>query len=220
MSDLRLRRAQWGDVAGLMRVKAALPLEGGGRGGFLLGSSEAGYRALIGGAHVLVLERGNEVQGFATSLPDAALQASDFWSRRAAIRFTGLDPASLASRRLGYFDQLAVLPDPRLARWAPVLGFAALTWLIQDGCEHVFATTVTRPVVNPAALTLLRAVGATRVGEIEEVYDGVGRVISTVHHLEVGDSETAERLARHPLAVRLTAAAGRLGWPPPHSPAG
>jgi hypothetical protein len=208
---LRLRRARPEDVPGLLAVKAALPLGDGAHGGFLLGVSAEAYAALIAHAHVLVLERGDEVQGFAAALPDPVLRASELWARRDRIRFRGLDPAALETARLGYFDQLAVLPRPDLSRFAPVLGFAALTALLDDGCDHVFATTLREPVRNVAALTLLRAVGARRAGEVEEVYDGVGRTVSEVHHLDLTRPEALERLRTAPLARRLVAAAARLG---------
>jgi hypothetical protein len=219
--SLRLRRARPDDAAGLMAVKAALPLRDAGRGGFLLGSSEAGYRGLVAAAHVLVLERSNRVEGFAVALPDGVLRASPLWARRAAIRFDALDPLTLETARLGYFDQLAVLPEPRLARWAPVLGFAALSALLEDGCEHVFATTLVQPSRNDAALSLLQALGARPAGEVEEIYDGVGPVLSAVHHLDLTNPGVVERLRGHPLALRLIEAAGRLGLPTPQpTPAG
>ena len=206
---MRLRRARPADVPGLLAVKAALPLRESGRGGFLLGASPEAYTALIAHAHVLVLESDMRVAGFAVALPDFLLRASDLWARREAIHFDRLDPAVLETARLGYFDQLAVLPEPRLARNAPALGFAALTALLDDGCEHVFATTVREPVRNTAALALLRAAGAEAAGEVEEVYPGVGRTVSTVHHLDLTRAETLDRLRSAPMALRLTAAARR-----------
>jgi hypothetical protein len=210
---LRLRRARPEDVPGLLAVKAALPLQDGGRGGFLLGASAETYAGLIAHAHVLVLEQGGEVRGFAAALPDPVLRASELWARRDRIRFHALDPAVLETARLGYFDQFAVLPRPGLARLAPVLGFAALTALLDDGCDHVFATTLLQPVGNSAALSLLEAVGARAAGEVEEVYDGVGRTVSAVHHLDLTRPGALERLRTAPLARRLLGAAERLRLP-------
>jgi hypothetical protein len=210
---LRLRPARPEDVRGLLAVKAALPLEDGAQGGFLLGASAEAYAGLVAHAHVLVLERGGEVLGFAAALPDPVLRASELWARRDRIRFKELDPAKLDGARLGYFDQLALLPGRGLTPLAPILGFAALTALLDDGCSHVFATTLREPVRNAAALTLLRAVGARPAGEVEEVYDGVGRTVSEVHHLDLTRPGALERLRTAPLARRLVAAAERLGPP-------
>ena len=208
---MRLRRARPEDVPGLLAVKAALPLRDGAQGGFLLGASAEAYAGLVAHAHVLVLERGGEVQGFAAALPDPVLRASELWARRDRIRFDELHPATLEGARLGYFDQLAVLPERGLTRLAPVLGFAALTALLDDGCRHVFATTLREPARNGAALSLLEAVGARPAGEVEETYPGVGRTISTVHHLDLTRPESLDRLRSAPLARRLLAAAERLG---------
>ena len=211
---MKLRRARPEDVPGLLAVKAALPLDQGARGGFLLGASAEGYSALIAQAHVLVFDGGGELKGLAAALPDPVLRASELWARRERIRFDDLDPGALEAARLGYFDQLAVLPEASLVRLAPVLGFAALTALLDDGCEHVFATTLREPVCNSAALSLLQAVGAQPVGQVEETYDGVGRTVSVVHHLDLTRRAARERLRTAPLALRLIAAADRLGLNP------
>jgi hypothetical protein len=211
---LKLRRARPDDVPGLLAVKAALPLAEGARGGFLLGATAEGYAALIAGAHVLVLDDGGAVKGLAAALPDPVLRASELWERRERIRFDGLDPAALETARLGYFDQLAVLPEPGLARFAPVLGFAALTALLDDGCDHVFATTLLEPARNETALRLLEAVGARPAGEVAEDYPGVGRTVSVVHHLDLNRPGAGDRLRTAALARRLVTAAERMSGQP------
>jgi hypothetical protein len=198
----------------MLAVKAALPLTDGGRGGFLLGASAEGYAALATHAHVLVLEDGGVLKGLAIALPDPVLRASELWARRERIRFDDLEPSALETARLGYFDQLAVLPDARLSRLAPVLGFAALTALLDDGCDHVFATTLLAPARNVAALTLLEAVGARASGTVEEEYPGVGRTVSVVHHLDLTQPGARERLRTAPLAGRLVSAAECLSAQP------
>lgn len=189
---LRLRSGVTGDAEAMLAVKRRLRMQpdpGGGtssRGGFLLGSTRAQYEALLTDAHVDVLLDGAAVVGFVTALPDAALRASDLWRRRdqiagdhGALGADGL--AALETRRLGYIDQLAVLPAPQYRLCGPALAYRALKRLFDAGSELVFATVVTRPVRNLATLPMLTAVGALRIGTIEEEYPEAGRVTSDVY---------------------------------------
>lgn len=188
---LRIRAGVAGDAAAMLALKGRLRMradaaEGAAssRGGFLLGSTREQYEALIAGGQVDVLLDGEAMAGFVTALPDAALRRSDLWQRRGQIALAGLGPAELAAieeLRLGYVDQLAVLPDPKYRLCAPVLAFCALSRLLADGSDLVFATVVARPVRNLATQPLLEAVGALRLGEIEETYPEVGAITSEVY---------------------------------------
>lgn len=184
------------------------------RGGFLLGATPEGYAVLVAHAHAMVLETEEGVSGFAIVLPDPVLRASDLWAVRERIVWDGVDPGAIEPMRLGYFDQLAVLPGPRLAPYAPVLAFAALDLLLAEGVDHVFATTASEPVLNRASLRLLQAIGARPAGEVEEIYPEVGRILSQIHHLDLGKPGAAERLRTHPLARKLRSAADALCGPP------
>lgn len=216
--DLRLRAGEPGDAEAMLSVKQRLRMQpdragDASRGGFLLGSTRAQYEALLRLAHVdILLDRG-AVVGFITALPDAVLRESDLWQRRAQIAGDGgvVDPAALAAleaRRLGYIDQLAVLPDPLYRPYGPVLAYRALTRLFAAGSELVFATVVARPVRNLATLPMLAAVGAVRLGAIDEVYPEVGPVTSDVYYVTpaaLADSSDARRRARRASIERWTA---------------
>jgi hypothetical protein len=58
-------------------------------------------------------------------------------------------------------------------------------------------------VPNLASLPLLHALGARRVGWIEEEYAGVGRLLSDVYHAGVEPGTVAALLARHRVGRRV-----------------
>src|SRR6185436_8571307 len=129
------------DVATLVAIKRQLmivPSPGPGtadlsRGGFLLGSSAEQYAYFIEQANVLLLEGDGRPLGFAVTFPDELLRKSDLWTRREHINFDAAlgdspDDAALMveilSGRIGYFEQLALLPIPSLRLYAPAFALA------------------------------------------------------------------------------------------------
>lgn len=196
MSDSgRIRRATQADAEAILAVKRALALPPDAReatrGGFLLGASLEHYRALIDAADVWVLTgTDGAVAGFAVLLPEHVLRASELWERRAAIRWEVPSGWTPPEHRVCYFDQLAVLPHARVR--APELALAALRGAVQSGHRHLFATVVAHPVQNTASLALLRALGARRVGSVEEEYPQVGRIVSDLYYAPIDRAD--ERL--------------------------
>jgi len=206
----RLRPAAAEDVDGMIAVKEALALDPerpSPRGGFLLGCPRERYLALIETSEVLLVEARGEIGGFAIALPDAVLRASDLWRRRDLIRWTGGKAEPPAGEPAAYFDQLAIRPGwPRLDGLA--LALATLRRLAGSGHVHLYATILHEPVRNEAALPLLRAVGGRPVGLVEEVYEGVGRVVSELHHARI--EEGMARIARDPGGARLSESLARM----------
>lgn len=207
---LRLRAGILGDAEAMLQIKQQLRMQPdpgvaeSSRGGFLLGSSRAQYEALLAGAQVDVLLDGPRVVGFVTALPDPSLRQSALWQRRAHITWGGGlgagELAVLEGLRLGYLDQLAVLPDPKYRLCAPALAWRALARLLEDGCDLVFATVVARPVRNLVTRPLLAAVGAVELGSLEENYPEVGAITSDVFcvtraALQAGEGRQRARLA-------------------------
>lgn len=189
----RLRRAGPADLAGLLAIKRALPMpslpSGHTRtqgGGFLLGADEAGYAQLLAVGQTWLLEVDGEPVGFALTLADPILRASPVWSRRAAIRWADdFDPEPWMAGPIGYFDQLALLPDYRERYWGAALALRALAELvIEQRHALVLTTTVIEPIINAAALPLLARVGAREVGRLAEHYPDVGSIVSAVHAIE------------------------------------
>ncbi len=172
------------DLEAVLEVKRALamPTRPGetSTGGFILGAERDAYRQLIAGGCVELLEVAGRVVGYAVTLPDPILRASDIWRRRESIAWVpGFDPQPLEPEPIAYFDQLAILPGIHVRAYGAVLGLRALARLFGAGHRHVLTTTLRAPVRNAAAHAYLRRVGARLVGQIEERYEGVGDVGST-----------------------------------------
>ncbi len=199
MSGWRLRPATPRDLDGILALKAALaipPARGTApTGGFLLGSTREGYEAYLTHGTVRVLEDDGGVAGVSVVLPDDAVRASDLWTRRAAIHWYGAEPR-MEGARVGYFDQLAVLPGRGRRVAAAAMALAGVEELEAGGHTHVFATTVAWPVENRASHPFLEALGWTRAGEVDETYPGAGRIVSALWHLDLGGQPVADRLAR------------------------
>lgn len=177
-------------------------------GGFLLGASEEQYRGFIEQDQVLVLEGGsseessrqdsgsglenclerslgskeNEIIGFSIVLKDATVRQSEIWQKRNAAQLEGLDWSMIEHARLCYFEQLAVLPGPQ-ARWHGQ--FLALESIVKAMQSHdiCFATVVTHPIRNEAAVPYLKRAGFQLIGSIDEVYPQVGAIHSDIYLL-------------------------------------
>jgi len=201
MSEARVRPATLADVDSIFAVKRDLMIapnaQAMARGGFLLGSSREQYAFFITHANVLVLEADGRVQGFTVTLPDEILRQSDLWTRREQINWQeslGSSPEdvslfaelsnALVTGRIGYFEQLALLPFAPLRIYAPAFALCAALDLKLRGHRHIFTTVVAGPVANPAPLPLLRIIGARRLGSIHEKYPDVGAIQSDIYHLD------------------------------------
>jgi ribosomal protein S18 acetylase RimI-like enzyme len=201
----RIRRAGPSDVAALLAIKRALPMPSGRprtrTGGFLLGADEAGYALLLAVGQAWLLEVDGAPVGFALTLTDPVLRASPVWSRREAIRWADdFDPEPWLAKPIGYFDQLALLPDYRERYWGAALGLRALAELVvEQRHAMVLTTTVVEPILNVAPLPLLRRLGAREVGRLAEHYPEVGAIVSAVHAIEaVRATALLREIARRP----------------------
>ncbi|WP_207504488.1 GNAT family N-acetyltransferase [Telluribacter humicola] len=186
---MRIRKARVEDAAQFVRIKEQLPMpaasEGTTTGGFLLGTSESTYAFFIEQAHCLVAEAGGEVVGFGILLPDAIVKASEIWQKRDLAAWE-IPIAEFEDRKLCYFEQLAFLPAYR--RVAPRLAFRLLHEAFhQHGYEAMFTTTVNKPVTNRAAIPFIKAAGGTRVGNIDEYYEGAGAINSDIYLVQKQD---------------------------------
>jgi hypothetical protein len=185
-AGLHLRRAAPDDLDAIVALKLRLrmradPGDAGqsSRGGFLLGASRAQYARLIAGGHTWVLGDDQQVAGFAAALPDAELRASELWQRRGQLGL-GEELRALEDLPIGYLDQLALVPDPKYMLGGVVLAYQAVADLFATGCAFVVTTVVDKPVRNLASRPLLAAVGALRLGSIEEHHEDVGAITSDV----------------------------------------
>lgn len=213
---MQMRRAVGADVDSIWELKQRLqipPAEWQRRvdeGGFLLGVSRVRYAELVAHANVLVLECAGTILGFAVTLPDHVLRATDVWARRAGIEWHGPPPAIPEQALVGYFDQLACVPGWQGRLGAPALALRALLDLVTTGHQHVFATVVREPVHNAAALRLLEAIGARVAGRLVEHHEEAGRVVSDVYHLDRSTPRPGQPWTDTALGRRIQRAMARL----------
>jgi hypothetical protein len=206
----RIRPARAGDLPAVVAIKEALGFAPGTprpRGGFLLGCAPERYSALIAAGCVLVLEREGRVDGFAVALPDPLLRASELWERRSLIRWREGEGEPPPGEPIAYFDQLALAPRASRLGAAP-LALAAARRLAEAGHAWLYATTLQAPIRNPAALPLLRGIGARVVGQVTEQYEEVGEVVSDLHRAPLSAALAALRSV--PLGVRIAATTAAL----------
>lgn len=183
----RIRAARPSDLDGILAVKAALAIDRvrteSTREGFLLGSSPAFYADMIenGVARVIEDQTTGAIKGLGFALPWDMLRTHEVWEKRRDVRWQSPVLAAMESGRPGYIEQLAVVPGPSVRFMAPGLGLALIESLFATAHTHILATTVLKPIRNRAALKLLNLVHARQVGEIDETYDGIGRILSQLH---------------------------------------
>lgn len=189
MRSLSLREGRVSDAAAMAALRDSLRFSVASsgepsrtiQGGFLLGCTEAEYRVHAAAGRVIVLERHRELAGFAVTLPDRELRASELWASRDRIAWDDVSEApGYLEARLAYFDQLAVAPGSSARLGAPGLAFVCAARELAAH-DYVFATIVERPVINHAALPLVRKVGGRRVGEVAEQHPALGSFVSGVY---------------------------------------
>jgi hypothetical protein len=195
------------DLDGVLDVRRQLRLDAarGAEGGFLLGSLPEVYLQLLADGRVTVLDD-HGLAGFSVTLDDARVRTSELWEKRHAIA-TDLDAAVIEPLRIGYFDQLGVLPRARRSLHAAALALRSLAALFDDH-DVVFVTTVREPVLNRAAWPYLARVGAAHIGRIDEVYPEIGALVSDVHLIPRAAFRDRLAAARRPSEVAVIRLAG------------
>jgi hypothetical protein len=155
-------------------------------GGFLLGTTEDQYRYYIENDIVSVLEDDGKIVGFSIVLTYETLKKSDLWKKKDQMQFPFLPENFFEDNRIAYYEQLAVLPDPKYRTYAKELALKSLIRGLKDH-DFFFLTVVKKPIVNKAPLPFMNAVGFVEVGEIEEHYEGVGDITSSIYFLQKSD---------------------------------
>lgn len=194
-----VRDARLSEVDRLLAIKEALrPLMSGRGEGFILGSTRERYCQWVTTAIVKVLCVEDVVVGYAVCFPDAVLRSSELWQKKDKV-VSSIALAEIATEKVAYFEQLAVLP--RYRRYVPSLVIGALDVVFAGGHQHLFTTTVHAPFHNRAVHGLLRRAKARSVGYIREHYPEHGAIVSELHYLQRHDYQHArtawqERTAR------------------------
>ena len=178
---MKLRRAIDQDVPGMLALKKQLAFQvqdgQSTRGGFLLGTTAQGYREKLRDGLVWILED-TQLEGFAIVLPDASFKQSEVWQSRHAV--SGDVPIdAFEAMSLGYFDQLAVRPGAS-RRYSAALALTAMVDLMQTGVDAMITATVVEPVVNLAAVPLVKRMGGVCIGRLDEHTPEVGDLVSDI----------------------------------------
>ena len=126
-------------------------------------------------------------------LPDQALRASEIWSRRNEVQWT-IDPTPIEQSKLGYYDQLAVLPGPWRS-FAPIIAIVSIMDFMRQQPDYVISSTVIKPVTNLAAVPYLQFLGGKQVGVLDEVDPVVGQLVSDIW---IASRKTIERFLNTP----------------------
>lgn len=183
---MKLRQATIADVASFMHIKNSLPMpcsesKNTHTGGFLLGTTEAGYRFYIENGFCMVAESDKEVVGFGIILPNQLIKASEIWQKRDLAQWY-IPIETLENKQLCYFEQLAFLPHH--SKPAATLAFSLANKAFLVGHDALFTTTVRKPIANLAAVPFIKAVGGTLIGNINEHYDEIGAINSDIYLIE------------------------------------
>ena len=185
--SLKLRRAHVSDAESFFRIKKNLPMPGESnetaRGGFLLGTNIETYRFFIENAVVNVLEKDENIVGFAIILPDSLLRNSEIWQRKDQIRWENFAVEKFEDKPLCYFEQLAVLPNPEYRFFGVALAYLTL----KEAFGHhqaMFATIVKEPIFNQASIPFLENIGGKYVGIVDEFLPEFGNLVSQVYFVD------------------------------------
>lgn len=197
------RRAEPKDLAAFLSIRDELR-PGQGNGGFLLGSDPDTYARYIREAIVWVCEKDGSVIGFVIALPDALFRQTEIWEKRHLLQADpALAPAMMtllaSEQHFVYLEQLAFRRSE--TRYAPALCLHLGRELFSGPCTILLATTVREPFLNTAAWPFLETTGGRIIGQVEEVYPAVGRLLSDVWMLTAADYHA--RIPGHPMYRRL-----------------
>lgn len=185
--SLILRQAKVIDAEQFLNVKNSLPMPSAlsetARGGFLLGTNVETYQFYIENGYVNILEEKGEIVGFAIVLPDILLRNSELWQRKDEIIWDNFDAEQFEGKQICYFEQLAVLPKSKYRFWGVSLAYLTLSQAFESH-QAMFTTIVKEPIFNQASIPFLENVGGKCVGEVNEVYPEVGKLISKIYFVE------------------------------------
>lgn len=201
---MRIRRAIPDDVGALVRIKNQRQLHSGREesagGGFLLGTDEQTYLSYIHSSICLVAEnQPGGVVGFGIIFPDPVLRESEIWKRRDAATWL-VDLGKYENRKLCYFEQFAFLDG--FKRATVLMSYHIVKLAFDLGHQTLFATTVTQPVRNLAAVPFILKLGGMMAGNIHETYPGFGEIHSDIYLLEAADFH--RKSIEHPLYPFVT----------------
>lgn len=180
-----IRIAKISDAPEFMKIKDQLSfkrIDGSTTtGGFLLGTTMEMYHAFIEKDYCLVAEKNNELIGFGILLKDEQVRKSEMWTRRHKAVWT-IDIEQFEEKRICYFEQLAFLPGHSRDVFSVAYNLAC--WAFEEGHDHMFTTTVHKPILNLAAVPYILRSSGSLVGSIDEYYSMIGAITSDIYKID------------------------------------
>ena len=181
---INIRYATLEDAVAMVEIKNQLSFKNVNgtttTGGFLLGTSLPTYQEYIANDYCLVAENENQIIGFGIILKNTTLQQSDIWTKRHAANWE-VDITKYESPNVCYFEQLAFLQG--YTRVVIRLCYQLLR-LAFNTHDNLFATTVSSPIMNLAAIPFIEKAGGRKIGRINEVYPEIGHILSDIYLIE------------------------------------
>ena len=165
-----------------VKLKNKLPLPALGnsvtKGGFILGTNESTYQFYIEVGICLTAKSDDNIVGFGILLPDEIIRNGELWKKRKEVNWT-IDIQLIESKNIAYIEQLAFIEGNK--KLALKLAYNLINKAFVNGVDYVLTTTVRKPILNLAAIPLIRAAGGKLVGNINENYPGFNQVNSDIY---------------------------------------
>lgn len=165
-----------------VKLKNKLPLPALGnsvtKGGFILGTNESTYQFYIEVGICLTAKTDDNIVGFGILLPDEIIRNGELWKKRKEVNWT-IDIKLIESKNIAYIEQLAFIEGNK--KLALILAYNLINKAFVNGVDYVLTTTVRKPILNLAAIPLIRAAGGKLVGNINENYPGFNQVNSDIY---------------------------------------
>jgi len=181
----KIRKSTLEDAEDFVRIKDHLPLNTQSnhtqQGGFLLGTNLETYQFFIHHGFCLSAIASHKVVGFGIILPDDLVRQSELWEKRKAAKWL-IDITAIENSNIAYLEQMAFLKGND--KLVVTLSYNLIHGAFENGADYILTTTVKKPMVNEAAIPLIKAGGGRRVGNIDEVYPQVGQINSDIYLIE------------------------------------
>jgi len=165
-----------------VKLKNKLPLPTLGnsvtKGGFILGTNESTYQFYIEVGICLTAKTDDNIVGFGILLPDEIIRNGELWKKRKEVNWT-IDIKLIESKNIAYIEQLAFIEGNK--KLALILAYNLINKAFVNGVDYVLTTTVRKPILNLAAIPLIRASGGKLVGNINENYPDFNQVNSDIY---------------------------------------
>jgi len=178
----KIRKSTLQDAQHFVRIKNKLPLpkenKNTTQGGFLLGTDIDTYKFYIKNGHCLTAIINSEIVGFGIIIPNQLVKRSELWEKRKKVKWT-ININDLENNNVSYIEQLAFLKGHN--KLSIVLSYNLIKMGFSKGANFMLTTTVKKPIVNAAAIPYIKSIGGFKIGNIDEIYPGIGNINSDIY---------------------------------------